>query len=772
MKNKSPKLGAFPRRLLILALTGAAIIAVFLLQMVRLSIVEGSERRAVAQAQLRSVKYLPTTRGRIIDRKNRIIAGDGAGYDLAVAYEVITGDWVRTKARQFARHEVGPSRWYEMSPHQRDQAINNHLPQFQSQLERFWNEISRTAGVDREELERHRNRIRSEVASLAAVVWDDQRRRARKARESGNQTGQSFKPLPILEQESAHVILGNLPEEKAFEFRRLAREYPGLLEIKEVHQRRYLWPDGVEVVLPRHSLPRDLRTDNPLIIKLTGVADHIIGAVRPGARAEDLTRRPFRNAEGLVDLGGYRINGDEVGILGLERSFENHLRGTRGMIIERKDSGEIKRIPAIPGKNLNLSLDFHLQARIQAILSPEFGLTRVQPWHHSDLPLGTSLNAAAVVIEVQSGEILALVSTPTRAAGRAMTETQRTAANPWVNRPVEAVYPPGSIIKPLVLCIAVQNGVHNLANPIECIGHYYPHLLTAARCWIYREKYGLQTHGPLLASEAIGRSCNIFFYTLADRLGLMPLMNGLRGFGLGQPLNIGLSATLQSRNQDTGKVKTIRVGESAGHLADPEEAATLSQQGELNFTTVIAGIGQGPAVTWTPLQAANAYATLARHGVIRDATLLTDPDLRTPPNRPNLNLPDSVVSAALEGLRQSVMELHGTGNHITYDDHEREPIINAKRVTVWAKTGTAQAPPLRGYDSNHDGVIDETDQPIKDLDHAWFVGLVGPDDTNLPMYAIAVIVEYGGSGGRVAGPVANQIIHALQDEEYLPGGDS
>ncbi len=114
------------------------------------------------------------------------------------------------------------------------------------------------------------------------------------------------------------------------------------------------------------------------------------------------------------------------------------------------------------------------------------------------------------------------------------------------------------------------------------------------------------------------------------------------------------------------------------------------------------------------------------------------------------------------------MEDYGTGHHIRYDDGSTEPIFNAEGVTVWGKTGTAQAPPLRMQDTNDDGVIDSKDEGVTKLDHAWFVGLVGPNDTERPMFAIAVIVEYGGSGGRVAGPIANQIIHALQVEGYLP----
>ena len=131
-----------------------------------------------------------------------------------------------------------------------------------------------------------------------------------------------------------------------------------------------------------------------------------------------------------------------------------------------------------------------------------------------------------------------------------------------------------------------------------------------------------------------------------------------------------------------------------------------------------------------------------------------------------MTLPNS-WGLSLEGLRKSVSE-DGTGHHITLADGTRLPIFNAHGVTVWGKTGTAQAPPLRAADTNGDGEIDGDDEGREGLDHAWFVGLVGPGEPARPRYAIAVIVEYGGSGGKVAGPVANQIVHALQAEGYLP----
>ena len=167
-------------------------------------------------------------------------------------------------------------------------------------------------------------------------------------------------------------------------------------------------------------------------------------------------------------------------------------------------------------------------------------------------------------------------------------------------------------------------------------------------------------------------------------------------------------------------------------------------------------------VTWTPVHAANAYATLARRGAVRSPTLVRDRNSRTT-TLVALSLDETIVSTVLDGMRRSVSEPIGTGHHITYPDGKQVPIINAEGVTVWAKTGTAQAT-AAAFDLDGDGTPDvRLDNPT----HAWFVGLVGPGEHAQPRYAIAVLVEYGGSGGRTAGPIANEIIRALTAHGYL-----
>ena len=187
---------------------------------------------------------------------------------------------------------------------------------------------------------------------------------------------------------------------------------------------------------------------------------------------------------------------------------------------------------------------------------------------------------------------------------------------------------------------------------------------------------------------------------------------------MGEPLDIGLLY------EEDGKLR----GEHSGTLPSDDYLDGLDPSA-LRFAQVILGIGQGK-ITWTPVQAANAYATLARGGVVRDATLVRDdprPNLATnhPGPLPDLPFDPHVIEVALDGLGRAVRP-GGTGHHITYSPGDVEPIFNAPDVTMWGKTGTAQAPALPLEDSNGDGVINGDDTHQTSLDHAWFVGLVAP----------------------------------------------
>jgi cell division protein FtsI/penicillin-binding protein 2 len=197
------------------------------------------------------------------------------------------------------------------------------------------------------------------------------------------------------------------------------------------------------------------------------------------------------------------------------------------------DTGSEERVEPVPGGDVTLAIDAALQARVQAAIDPRVGLTRVQQWHagwrdgqarKGPLPVGEPLAAAAVVIDIASGDVLAMASTPTPAMAGEMAESARVRRDPFIDRAAGGIYPPGSILKPIVYLAAVKEGVCREDEAFACNGHYFPGQPEVARCWIYRPQYGMATHsqklgGPLGIEQSLARSCNITFYTLAARLG-------------------------------------------------------------------------------------------------------------------------------------------------------------------------------------------------------------------------------------------------------------
>ena len=385
---------------------------------------------------------------------------------------------------------------------------------------------------------------------------------------------------------------------------RFSDAHPELVQVRYARVR--IRPQQSQAVsVDSRTLPRGMQEVAERSAQLDQVGLQVLGDVRQGVWEEDMSRRPFRNVDtGAVDTGGYLLD-DEVGDSGLERAWEDWLRGSRGSIARRRDRDEETRVDPVPGKDLQTTLDIALQAQAEFILSDASGLLTVQSWHgDTGLEMGRSLNAAAVILDIKTGEVLAMASAPNASSMNQMTPVDREMRSPWVQRPVEAVYPPGSIVKPMVLAAAVMEGEHELDSSITCTGHHYPGRRDIARCWIYRPRYDLATHGDLHAEEALARSCNCFFYELGSRLGADRVSDWLEYFGAGRRLDTGLSAHGHA------------AVESAGSLPNAQEIEQLHRAGEADFEAIMLAIGQG-RFAWTPLHAANAFAILAR-GTVSD----------------------------------------------------------------------------------------------------------------------------------------------------------
>jgi penicillin-binding protein 2 len=296
------------------------------------------------------------------------------------------------------------------------------------------------------------------------------------------------------------------------------------------------------------------------------------------------------------------------------------------------------------------------------------------------------------------------------------------------------------------------------------------------RCWVFKQFQTTHTARmghALSAPEALMVSCNIYFFTLGQRLGPQGVRDTYAMFGLGQPWNLGVG------NEFKGEM---------GVLTDSGGRAPVTIQDAIQM-----GIGQGP-VSWTPLHAADAFTTIARGGVRIRPHVVNEADS---PETLDIGLDRRAVKEAMQGLWKSANEHDGTGHHLTYQ-HREVLHFNAPGVVVWGKTGTATAPTLfveptlrdpatnrpsatpnplwdRGVDAAAITAVLKEGQFVAPAnrrvlrwgDHSWFVVLVGTKADNRPRYAIAVMMEYAGSGGKVSGPIVNQIIHALIAEGYL-----
>lgn len=754
----------------LIALAATTLVLLFL-QLSRLSVAEYSEHIKNVERFMVDSRWLPASRGTMRDRDGAILAQDQTSWAVSLQYDAIDGSWARAKARRAALEAVGRDGWRELSPDARDAEIDRHEEAFAQVLDdRVLAPIMAAGGISRAELEARLGAIMTRVEKQA-TSYRENRKDALRRKYGGDA------PIGVIEKErapsqlDAHVVLENVGPEVAFAFQQLAVEFPGAVTV-EPSMRRIRPFDLTQTTVERNNFPTPVRSSRGVDLTLEGVADHIVGYMR-GVYAEDVAARPFRTADGGEDLKGYREGHDQIGSRGVERTAESVLRGTRGKLMTDLNSGDEQRIESNPGLDIVLTIDIALQTKLHALLMPEVGLARIEQYQigwdkdgnpkQGPLPVGTDLKGAIVVIAVETGEILAAVSSPTLADGRAMSKDDRARELPSMFRPFEGVYPPGSILKPLVLCAAASEGVIGPGDRIECKGHFFPDRDDMLRCHVFRPTEGrTATHGPLDAPGAIARSCNIFFYTLADQLGVDRLVGWLTKFGLGARPDAGLAYERQEQVPSDGnaqaQLRTIVVGEVGGSVPDVTGIGVDAPKRD-RVSEALLGIGQG-SLTWTPLQAAQAYATLARRGVVVAPTIFK----LMVGERPSvdLHIPRWAIDDCFEGLHQSVAASHGSGHHFTLHDGTREQIFDVPGVRIWGKTGTATAPPLK-VDLDGDG----TEERVQ-TDHAWWVGFVGGED-GIPRCAISVILENGGSGGKVAGPIAAEAIRALAERGYLRG---
>jgi penicillin-binding protein 2 len=411
---------------------------------------------------------------------------------------------------------------------------------------------------------------------------------------------------------------------------------------------------------------------------------------------------------------------DHIGKGGLEQRYERELHGVTGFQqVEVDADGHAVRVlsstPPVSGNNLILSID----SKLQEIAERAFGERR----------------GALVAINPANGEVLAFVSMPTFDPNLfvdGIDQDNWKALNfsrdkPLINRSLRGAYPPGSTFKPFVALAGLENNKRAPPFSISDPGYF----TLGGSAHRYRD-WKPEGHGHVDMRRAIAVSCDTFFYGLAQDIGIDKLTSFVSHFGFGKLTGIDID------------------GERSGLLPTPEWKKKRFKQpsGQQWYAgeTVITGIGQGYTLT-TPLQLAYATAMLANNGVgVKPHLVANIRDSLTGAIRPvPLETLDRIpVSAAnLELVKSGMID-------VTLPGGTAASIGAGVPYSIAAKTGTAQVIGIAQGQKYNEGQIDEYHR-----DHAWFIAYA-PADT--PKIALAVIVENGGHGGSVAGPIARQVM--------------
>lgn len=432
---------------------------------------------------------------------------------------------------------------------------------------------------------------------------------------------------------------------------------------------------------------------------------HIVGYVGP---VSDYDLNKIDDQDPLLQIPKFQI-----GKSGIETRMEKSLRGSAGAKqIEVNAVGrvmrELSRRDGNPGDNLRLTIDAQLQNYIQVRLG--------------------DFSAGAVVIDPQNGDILAAGSTPSFdpnlfVRGISSADYGSLTSNPYrplANKSVQGTYPPGSTYKMVTTLAALEEGLVTPEETVYCPG-YYQLGRRRFHCW----KSG--GHGKVDLNKSLRESCDVYYYEMAQRIGVEKMTAMAQRLGLGQRFDIPMSAVAKGLTP-TKTWKELNRGGS-WVVGDSLNSA----------------IGQG-FVLASPLQLAVMTARLSTGRAVTPR-LVKSIDGIEEPIRGNQSL--GLNETDLSYVRQAMFDVSNTRRGTAY----RSRIID-DAFRMAGKTGTSQVYSITAAERAQ-GVTKNEDLPWDRRDHALFVSFAPFDN---PRVAVAVVVEHGGGGSRVAAPIARDIV--------------
>ncbi len=475
---------------------------------------------------------------------------------------------------------------------------------------------------------------------------------------------------------------------------------------------RLSWDDFSKVALNAPALPGvvpevGLSRLYPLDLDFA----HVVGYVGP---VSDKDLDALAEPDPLL-----RIPKFQIGKIGVEKWMEDTLRGSAGTKrIEVNSAGrvmrELERQEGTPGTDIRLTIDADVQNFAQARLGEE--------------------SAAVVVMDVTNGDLICIASAPSFdpnlfVRGISHTDYNTLTENdhrPLANKSVSGAYPPGSTFKMVTALAALEAGVVTADTRVRCPG-YIEFGGRRFHCW---KRAG---HGTVDLERSLTESCDVFYYDIAQKVGIDRIAETGRKLGLGHSFDIPMSAV-------TDGIMPDKAWKQERHKAEWRIGDTIN-----------ASIGQGYVLT-SPLQLAVMAARIASGRAVapRLVRMVNDQELPTP-TAEALAISPEHLAAVREGMNQVVNGERGTA---------KSSRIVAPTMVMAGKTGTSQVRNISAAEREA-GVISNDDLPWNRRDHALFVGYAPVD---APRYAVSVVVEHGGGGSLAAAPIARDVIlRAMSD---------
>ena len=427
---------------------------------------------------------------------------------------------------------------------------------------------------------------------------------------------------------------------------------------------------------------------------------HLIGYIN---RISKKDVEKFENDPELLD--NY-FGMSHIGKQGIENSFENSLRGKSGfkkIRVNAKNSfiAEIENKKALDGEDLILSIDLNLQRKSHELLK--------------------NFKGSLIMTDISNNEVLAYQSNPTFdpnlfVNGISFTDWDKLntdPSKPMLDRVTNAVYPPGSTIKPFLSIAGLENNVINEDYSINDPGFYQ--LPKTKKIFTDWKKEG---HGNVNIITAIAESCDVYFYDLAYRLGIEKMDNSLRKFSFGQKTGINLPI------------------EKRGILPSPEWKLKHHKKKWNAYETINTSIGQGDFLS-SPAQLVHGLNILLNNKQMPPLSLIKDKFSDVPLSDEKIT-DEKYIEIVKRGM-QEVTSSNGTFRSIAKNNYNK----------IAGKTGTAQVFSLKSQAYDEDNIADHL------KDHSLFIGYAPYDN---PQVSIAVIIENGGHGSTVAAPIAKKMI--------------